>query len=102
PATNCVQFSSMQRTARDQSTRQLATWSRRSIRARSLQPDSANLLSRKRSARVAAYLIVSIDVRDPVAYEDYKAKVPAFIRKHGGEYLVRGGAHEVVEGDWQP
>jgi len=51
---------------------------------------------------MAAYLIVSIDVRDPVAYEDYKAKVPAFIRKHGGEYLVRGGAHEVVEGDWQP
>jgi uncharacterized protein (DUF1330 family) len=28
--------------------------------------------------------------------------VPEFIRKHGGEYLVRGGAHEVIEGDWRP
>jgi uncharacterized protein (DUF1330 family) len=51
---------------------------------------------------MAAYLIVDVDIKDAVAYEDYKAKVPAFIRKHGGEYLVRGGAHEVLEGDWQP
>jgi uncharacterized protein (DUF1330 family) len=50
---------------------------------------------------LAAYLIVNIDVHDPVAYEDYKRQVPPFIRKHGGEYLVRGGAHEVLEGDWQ-
>ena len=49
-----------------------------------------------------AYLICDVDVRDPAAYEAYKAQVPAFIRKHGGEYLVRGGAHEVLEGDWQP
>ena len=51
---------------------------------------------------MAVYLIVDVDVKDPATYEDYKAKVPAFIRKHGGEYLVRGGAHEVLEGDWRP
>jgi uncharacterized protein (DUF1330 family) len=51
---------------------------------------------------MAAYLIVDVDIKDVAAYEDYKAKVPEFIRKHGGEYLVRGGAHEVVEGDWRP
>jgi uncharacterized protein (DUF1330 family) len=28
--------------------------------------------------------------------------VPAVIEKYGGRYLVRGGAFEVFEGDWQP
>ena len=28
--------------------------------------------------------------------------VPALISKHGGEYLVRGGDFDVIEGDWQP
>ena len=41
-------------------------------------------------------------MKDAAAYETYKAQVPAFIRKHGGEYLVRGGPHEVIEGDWKP
>ena len=51
---------------------------------------------------MAVYLICDVDVGDPAAYEAYKAQVPAFIRRHGGEYLVRGGAHEVLEGDWKP
>jgi len=51
---------------------------------------------------MAAYLIVNIKVRDAKAYERYKAEVPALIRKHGGEYLARGGKTEVFEGDWQP
>lgn len=49
-----------------------------------------------------AYMIVNIRLRDAAAYEADKAGVPALIRKHGGEYLVRGGAHEVLEGQWQP
>ncbi len=49
-----------------------------------------------------AYMIVDLDVRDTARYEDYKRAVPALIAKHGGEYLVRGGAFEVLEGDWQP
>ena len=36
------------------------------------------------------------------AFETYKAKVPGLIARHGGEYLVVGGAHEVTEGTWQP
>ena len=28
--------------------------------------------------------------------------MPALIAKHGGEYIVRGGAFDVIEGDWQP
>ena len=49
-----------------------------------------------------AYMIVDIRLRDAATYEKYKAEVPALIRKHGGEYLVRGGKFEVLEGSWQP
>jgi RNA polymerase sigma-70 factor, ECF subfamily len=51
---------------------------------------------------MSAYLIVNIDVKDDTDYEEYKAKVPALVRKHGGEYLVRGGNFIVLEGDWKP
>ncbi len=51
---------------------------------------------------MAVYVIVNIDIKDPSAYEAYRAAVPAFVRKHGGEYLARGGATELLEGDWQP
>ena len=51
---------------------------------------------------MATYLIVDIEVMDPVGWEEYKAGVPALIRKHGGEYLIRGGACEVMEGSWKP
>jgi len=39
---------------------------------------------------MSVYVIMNIDVKDPTPYEEYKAKVPALIRKHGGEYLVLG------------
>ena len=51
---------------------------------------------------MAVYMIVDITVKDPSAYEEYTAKVPALTRKHGGEYLVRGGNIQVLEGDWSP
>ena len=28
--------------------------------------------------------------------------MPEFIAKRGGEYLVRGGEFEIIEGDWEP
>ncbi len=51
---------------------------------------------------MSVYKIVDVDVRDPVKYESYKAGVAPLIAKHGGEYLVRGGEFEVLEGDWHP
>lgn len=51
---------------------------------------------------MSAYMIVSQNLKDPAAYEAYKAAVPAIVKRHGGEYLVRGGAHEVLEGTWDP
>ena len=48
---------------------------------------------------MAAYIIASIEVTDPERFEVYRGQVPATIERHGGKYLVRGGAVEVVEGD---
>ena len=47
---------------------------------------------------MAAYVISEIEPRDPVLFERYRALAPATIAKHGGRYLVRGGASEVIEG----
>ena len=49
-----------------------------------------------------AYLIVDLDLHDAERYEAYKREVPKFIKKYGGEYIVRGGGHEVIEGTWRP
>jgi uncharacterized protein (DUF1330 family) len=51
---------------------------------------------------MAAYLIVDIEILDPAAYEPYKLAVSPLAHKHGGEYLVRGGACTPLEGDWNP
>ena len=48
------------------------------------------------------YILVDIDVQDPVVYEKYKALAPSSIKLYGGEYLVRGGEVGVLEGDWNP
>jgi uncharacterized protein (DUF1330 family) len=51
---------------------------------------------------MSAYVIVETDINDPEQYEQYKAATPAAIAAGGGRFLVRGGEHIVLEGDWQP
>lgn len=51
---------------------------------------------------MAAYIVADIEVTDSAAYDEYREHVPAIIAAHGGRYLVRGGASEVLEGTWQP
>ena len=51
---------------------------------------------------MAAYIYADVEVTDAEAYETYRHQVPALIAAHGGRYLVRGGACEVLEGDRQP
>ena len=51
---------------------------------------------------MAAYLIVDITVRDEQRYAGYRARVSDQIQQYGGEYLVRGGKLERLEGDWRP
>jgi uncharacterized protein (DUF1330 family) len=51
---------------------------------------------------MSAYIIVEIDVHDPVGYEEYKKLAGPSVEARGGKYIVRGGKTEVLEGDWQP
>lgn len=51
---------------------------------------------------MSAYVIVNIEVTDPVRYEDYKRLAAPTIAQYDGRYLVRGGAAECVEGTWTP
>ena len=50
----------------------------------------------------AAYLVVTMNITDPEQYKQYMAEAPASVKAFGGEYLVRGGRHETLEGDWHP
>jgi uncharacterized protein (DUF1330 family) len=49
-----------------------------------------------------AYIIVDIDIVDPVGYEQYKNLAGATVESYGGKYIVRGGKSEVLEGNWSP
>ena len=49
-----------------------------------------------------AYVIAQIEVTDQAAYDEYGKGVRATIAAHGGRFLVRGGAVEVLEGDFIP
>ncbi|MBN2386267.1 MAG: DUF1330 domain-containing protein [Anaerolineales bacterium] len=51
---------------------------------------------------MSAYVIVDIEVTDPVGYEDYKQRAAPIVGLYGGKYLARGGPNETLEGDWQP
>jgi uncharacterized protein (DUF1330 family) len=46
-----------------------------------------------------AYILASLQITDPVAFEAYRRDVPAVIAAYGGRYLVRGGGIEALEGD---
>jgi uncharacterized protein (DUF1330 family) len=51
---------------------------------------------------MSAYLIFDIHVTDPDGYQPYRERAGGIIESYGGRYLVRGGAHETIEGDWAP
>ena len=49
-----------------------------------------------------AYLIYDVDIHDPAPYGEFMKQVKPVVESMGGRYLARGGAHEVLEGDWHP
>lgn len=51
---------------------------------------------------MAAYLIADLEITDDRGFEEYRRRVPAVIAAHGGRYLVRGGATDVLEGTLTP
>ena len=50
----------------------------------------------------AAYVIADVAVSDPEQYKRYQALSPGAVAAAGGEFVVRGGRLETLEGDWTP
>jgi len=51
---------------------------------------------------MSAYVVFDITVRDPERFEEYRKLAPPSIEAYGGKYISRGGAMDVLEGDWSP
>jgi len=51
---------------------------------------------------MAVYVLLDIQVDDAESYAEYVRRAPATVARHGGRYLVRGGAVVAIEGDWRP
>lgn len=51
---------------------------------------------------MAHYAIFDVTITDPAKYKEYMLLVKPVIEASGGRYLVRGGVHTVLEGDWNP
>lgn len=51
---------------------------------------------------MAAYVIVDMTVTDTVRIEEYRRQAGASVAAMGGQFLVRGGEMEVLDGDWRP
>jgi uncharacterized protein (DUF1330 family) len=50
----------------------------------------------------SAYIIANVVVTNAEQYETYKKWSTAAMKAHDVELCVRGGAVEVIEGDWSP
>jgi uncharacterized protein (DUF1330 family) len=48
---------------------------------------------------MSAYLIANVDVHDADAYQDYRSRTGAIVERHGGRFIVRGGAVHHLEGE---
>lgn len=51
---------------------------------------------------MAAYVIVDIEIVDPVGFEEYKRQVVPIVERYCGNYIMAGGRMETLEGDWKP
>lgn len=49
-----------------------------------------------------AYLVLDFTIHNFESFREYIEKVPAFIKKHRGKYIVQGAEPTPMEGDWRP
>ena len=48
---------------------------------------------------MAAYIIARVRITNADQYGQYKLLTPAAVAAQGGQFIVRGAEHEVLEGD---
>jgi uncharacterized protein (DUF1330 family) len=49
-----------------------------------------------------AYVLVDVTITNSTRYEDYKKLTPVSLIPFDGKFIVRGGAAETLEGNWDP
>ena len=49
---------------------------------------------------MSAYAILQINITNQDNYKEYLNQVTEIVKKHHGEYIVRGGKSDVVQGKW--
>ena len=50
----------------------------------------------------SAYIVANVTVTNPEQYAEYRKLSTIAVQAYGAEFCVRGGAVEVLEGDWTP
>ena len=50
----------------------------------------------------SAYIIANVTVTSPERYAEYRKLSTIAAQTYGAEFCVRGGAVELLEGDWTP
>ncbi|MGZ3646050.1 MAG: DUF1330 domain-containing protein [Ktedonobacteraceae bacterium] len=50
---------------------------------------------------MAGYIVVDVEITDPNEYQTYAKQTAATIERYGGNFLVRGGEPETLEGGWK-
>lgn len=50
---------------------------------------------------MSAFVLVEVNIQDPVVYEEYKKLTPGTVEAYGGKFVIRGNPVQVMEGDWK-
>ena len=51
---------------------------------------------------MAAFVITEVEITNPEVYGQFLQQVSPTVEAHGGKFVARGGAIDVILGDWAP
>lgn len=49
---------------------------------------------------MTAYMVILAEISDPEKFKDYAVRAAELVTEFGGEYIVRAGTSQCLEGDW--
>lgn len=49
---------------------------------------------------MTAYVLANVEAHNTEAYQEYVRRNTELVQQYGGRFIARGGAVEVLEGDW--
>ena len=49
---------------------------------------------------MTAYMVILAEISDPDSFKEYAMRAAELVDEFGGEYIVRSGTSQCLEGDW--